>query len=371
MGTAVVEVNEQPARVESPLEVFLRDYVETAGGAWDEVEPEVYDVLPPPGLVLPGGAEVIRLAFDPEALPDFPNAQLASYGTPFIDRLLRDAVERGRSAHFYVVGQNLQPHDMLARLRRALTLAPPASLQVDRVRLLHFPQALFWFQVSLVAEQKEQVILPVAIDLHSGREVRHRDELLDPGRLSHRPAQPLPPAQALSLAEGHQQARAQVLRGAVTLANNRGRELSQRLEQQVQRLQVYYADLRAELAEQRQRARKAEEADARHAERLAALQREEELRIAEIRQKSVLQAELRLLQLLRLDQPKLQVRTRLEAPGHVAGTLEVVWDPLVEVVEAPNCPNCHRPSYSFMLDKYGRVGCEVCGPALAQTRPRR
>src|SRR5262249_54748218 len=160
----------------------------------------------------------------------------------------------------------------------ALTLEPPAALQAERVRLLHFPQAVFWFQVSLAGEEKEQVILPVAIDLHSGREVRHRDLLLDPARLSDRPAQPLPPAPALSLAQGYQLARAQVLRGAVTLANNRGRELTHRLDQQVARLRQYYADLRAELDEQRQRARNAEEAEARHAERLAALQRDEQLR---------------------------------------------------------------------------------------------
>src|SRR5437588_12309313 len=90
----------------SPLEGFLRDCLGTVGGAWDEVEPEVYDVL------LPADAEaaasgVLRLTFDPEALPEHPGAQLASYGTPLIDRLLNDALRRGRSAHFYLSGANL------------------------------------------------------------------------------------------------------------------------------------------------------------------------------------------------------------------------------------------------------------------------
>ena len=31
----------------SPLESFLRRYVETAGGEWDEIEPQVYDILLP------------------------------------------------------------------------------------------------------------------------------------------------------------------------------------------------------------------------------------------------------------------------------------------------------------------------------------
>src|SRR5881227_3729468 len=37
----------------TPLETFVRDYVETAGGVWDEVEPEVYDILLPAGDTAP------------------------------------------------------------------------------------------------------------------------------------------------------------------------------------------------------------------------------------------------------------------------------------------------------------------------------
>ncbi len=82
-----------PARPPSPLELFLRTYLETVGGVWDEVEPQVYDVLVP-GEV--GGVQ--RITFDPEALPEHPAAQLASFGTPFIDGLLADAMRRGRAA---------------------------------------------------------------------------------------------------------------------------------------------------------------------------------------------------------------------------------------------------------------------------------
>ena len=106
------DLAEVPPR--SPLEDFIRDYVETVGGAWDEVEPQVYDVLLPlDGSTAALGADprgVLRVAFDPEALPEHPGAQLASFGTPFIDRLLNDAMRRGRFAQLYVVGLNLLPY---------------------------------------------------------------------------------------------------------------------------------------------------------------------------------------------------------------------------------------------------------------------
>ena len=88
-----------PSESPSPLEQFLRDYAEATGGMWDEVEPQVYDLM----LPFDDGQEsvdIVRVAFDPEAIPEHPGAQLASYGTPLIDRLLGDAVERGRRITF-------------------------------------------------------------------------------------------------------------------------------------------------------------------------------------------------------------------------------------------------------------------------------
>src|SRR5947209_2285045 len=118
----------------SQLEEFVRDYVEATGGVWDEVEPQVYDVLLP--AAGPGGEarEVVRVAFDPEALPEHPGARLASYGTPFIDRLLADAVARGSYARLYVVGLNLMPHDLAGLVRRALTLPEESTVKAEGAR---------------------------------------------------------------------------------------------------------------------------------------------------------------------------------------------------------------------------------------------
>ena len=54
------------AEANSPLEIFLRDYADTTGGLWEEVEPQVYDLMFAPGaddLAAVAGADVVRLAF--------------------------------------------------------------------------------------------------------------------------------------------------------------------------------------------------------------------------------------------------------------------------------------------------------------------
>ncbi len=237
----------------TPLEDFLRDYVETIGGAWDEVEPQVYDLLlPAEGRSNLEAAEsgVVRVAFDPEAIPEHPGAQLASFGTPFVNSLLTDAMERGRFAEFHTVGLNLMPHDLAPRVRRVITLVDGLTLQVARVRPMLFHQAVYWFEAEFVSDQKEQEIIPVAIDLHYGRQVRHLEQLLDHSRLSDIPAQPLPEIRRLSVTAAYPSAREEALRTFATMANTRNRELHERLDRQIGRMERYYADLRSEVAEQ-------------------------------------------------------------------------------------------------------------------------
>ena len=109
-------------------------------GVWDEIEPQVYDVLL--------DAELMRLAFDPDALPEHPQAQLATFGSPLFDRLLVDAADRWNSAVCYRVGLHPVPRKLEALLERAFTLAPGMALQLRRTRAMHFPQAVFWLTAT-------------------------------------------------------------------------------------------------------------------------------------------------------------------------------------------------------------------------------
>src|SRR5262249_46706322 len=211
---------------------------------------------------------------------------------------------------------------------------PESRLGVERVRVLHFAQAVFWFQATFVSDQKEREVLPVALDLHYGRQVRHLEQLLDRGRLAEAPAAHLPEAPRLSLAAAYPRAREGVVPTVAALANARAREAREQVERQVARMTRYYADLRAELAEQEERARGRGEDLAKFAGRRQALEREERVRVAELRQKSALRIELRLLQLLVVQQPKLLLRSSVRVEGRPANALELVWDPLTEALEA-------------------------------------
>src|SRR5262249_41194997 len=157
-------------------------------------------------------------------------------------------------------------------------------------------------------DQKEQEIVPVALDLHYGREVRHLEHLLDHSRLAEQPAAPLPEVRRLSLAAAYPLARERVVPTVAALANQRAREVNDHIERQIARMTRYYTDLRSELEEQIKRAQSREEDLSKFAGRREALDREERFRVAELRQKSALRVGLRLLNVLVVEQPKLLVR---------------------------------------------------------------
>ena len=253
------ETLRSPPGATSPLGSFLRDYAETTGGLWDEVEPQVYDLMLPAGRTT-GAAREPRwcgVAFDPEAIPEHPGAQLASYGTPLVDRLLADAVARGRHAELYLVGLNVAPQGLADRAARALDAARRGRhCRSSGCGVLHFPQAVFWFEATFVSDQKEQELLPVAIDLHHGRQVRHLERLARSEPPGPEPWTPLPEARHPGLEAAYPIARDRVVRTLAALANTRSRELAERLDRQVERMRRYYGDLRAEVEEQAERAAK-------------------------------------------------------------------------------------------------------------------
>ncbi|MCY2996297.1 MAG: hypothetical protein NTY19_51885 [Planctomycetota bacterium] len=361
----------------SPLEQFVRDYVEAAGGVWDEIEPQVYDVMLSAATDGGGGEPgVLRLAFDPEALPEHPQAQLASFGTPLVDRLLQAALEQGRCAELTLLGLNLQPHQLPQRIARAVKLTDPSGeplpLEIQRLRALLFPQVVFWFEATFTSDQKEQEVLPLAVDLHHGRQVRHLEQLLDPSRLSERFSPPLPEAPGIDRGAAYLLAREQIVRTMAALANTRARELAERLDRQAARMSKYYDDLAEELEEQRRRAAARGDEDVKFAARREALARERELRITELRRKNALSVRLRLLNLLVIRQPKLLVHAVAHLATGATLPLELVFDPLVEAVEAPPCPVCQRPSFELHRQRSALVcpACVTISTPLRKHKPR-
>jgi hypothetical protein len=200
--------------------------------------------------------------------------------------------------------------------------------------------------------------------------VRHLEALLDHARLSESPSTALLEARRMSLASAYALARDQALRTVTALANARRRQQSEHTEKQIARMSRYYADLLGELDDQVAHTSDRGGDLAKFAGRREALQREEKVRIAELRQKSALRVQVRLLNVLVIRQPKLLIHAALQTEKLDAHPLELVWDPLTEALEAVACVQCQRPTFAFALSRLNKLTCPDCVAAMPLKSPR-
>jgi hypothetical protein len=357
---------------QTPLEGFVLKYVETVDGLWQLVEPQVYDVLLPPeveqSLDLQSVADTTRLAFDPEALSDYPNAHLMVFGNPALDRVFQNAQSLGQVGRVYIAGLNLTPHDIPGILKRNLGRPEGVALQLLTTRIRHYRAALFWFQTTFVSDEKEQLTFTVGIDLHYGRTARHLQQLLHDAAVSEAPPVAYPDAIAITLTQAYGLAREEAIRAITVAAHERLANLQRFLQHETERISHYFADLREELDERRERAlaRSGQGMEMQtFDDQRAALDREEQAQLIELRRKMALSAQVRLLNVLNVIQPKLSLRLRLSPQKGAAGEADIVFDPVTQKPEPWPCPNCGRPTLSLSLTPAGQVMCVNCAHAAA------
>ena len=349
--------------MQSPLEGFLQDHVEAVGGLWEEIEPQVYDVL------WPDEDESVRMTLDPDALPEHPSAGLLAFGNPILDQLLEGARARGRVALAYLADVHLTPHALERRVRPDLALPEGAVLQVEAVRPLYVTHTLFWFEATFLSDEKEQALYSAAVDSYYGRTVRHLGPLLEGERLSEARPWPYPDAPALGLSISYLKAREQVMRTMTAEANNRKGEMKGRLVLQTERMVRYFTDLKEELEERLEKTVARGEDGESLRLRLEGLGREEALRLEEMGRKTMLRVHLKLINLLHLKIPWLFLTTHLMAAkgkGARANApalevpLNLTWDPLLEKTNALDCPGCGHPTYTLVWTRRRELGCPAC-----------
>jgi hypothetical protein len=147
------------------VEAFAVAALDRLGGAAEQDAPGLYTVLWP----APASADVEarRLAFDPEALEDAPDAELVTFASPALDQLVGLATASGRVARAFLnapVTTSRATSERLARSYRFLdaTWAPDAG----RPRWL--PAGVFLFRVRYLSDSREEEIHEVALSLVGG-----------------------------------------------------------------------------------------------------------------------------------------------------------------------------------------------------------
>lgn len=338
------------------VEAFTVEALELAGGVVEPHADGLYTVLwPDPES---GDLVVRQLAFDPELVDEVPDAELVSFASPTLDRLLREATGSGRVARAFldtVASASRSTADRLGRSFRFLESAwTPQGGQPWWV-----PAGVFLFRVRYLSDAREEDLLEVAVNLTDGRLLRRLGEALDRHGPVADPVEAWPMMAERPVGEVYAVARREIEQRLLAPLGLRRRELEARLTRESGRAQAYYAELIRELEERRAGSPPASPEQARLDSKLLAVGREREGRLAELRAKYRLSAEISLLSVLRLYLPRVVFAGTL-ADKRREAALALTWDPIEHTGEPARCSRCDGLTYEVGLHRGGGVACSRC-----------
>jgi len=343
-------------KIPGGIEAFSLAAVEGLGGAAEKRAEGLYTVLWAEGPT--AQPETRHLAFDPEALEDDPEAELVTVASPTLERIISRATASGRVARAFLNIPAGSPKGVADRLVRSYRFVHSAWTPGEGTPWF-FPCGIFLFRVRYLSDSREEELVEVSVNLADGRILRRLDEAIGRFGLSPAPWEPLPMLEELPVGQTYGTARAELERRILSTLGNRRRQLELRRERESERAATYYAELLRELREEQAGLAADDPARSRLESRARAIQMEQEGRLAELRAKYRLEAQIALLSVLRLYQPKLVFRGGLAGKSHGA-PVTLVWDPVENTGEPARCSFCGGFTYEMGLSRSGAVACLPC-----------
>ncbi len=353
-------------KVPGGVEAFTVAAIELAGGVMERSPDGLHTVLwsePQSGDVT-----LRQLAFDPELLDEAPDAELVSFASPTLERLLRDTTASGRVARAFLEFAATPSRGMADQLRRAYRFLESAWTPQGG-RPWWIPTGVFLFRVRYLSDAREEDLLEVAVNLTDGRLLRRLAAALDRHRLVADPLEAWPMMAERPAAEAYTVARRELEQRLSASLGSRRRELEARLTHERGRAHAYYTELIRELEARLAVLPPDSPEQPALAAKRSAVERERDGRLEELGAKYRLSAELSLLSVLRLYLPRVAFAGTLAGKRHEA-PLALTWDPVERTGEPVRCARCDRLTYEVGLHRAGGPACPPCLEGRDRSHPR-
>lgn len=348
----------------SPLEELTIEYICSTAGDYELVEPQVYDIVLPDPLLhqlqIPISNGLCRVTFDTEALADHPHAQLLAFGHPTLDQLFSMAHQQGSVGKIFLSGFNLQPHQLLLKLKQQLRLHKDLNVEFGVPRILHFTLWFYWFQATFVCDEKIQYLVEVGIDQYYGRLTRRFQELLEFSHITSVSSVPYPDIGGIPLADAYLLARSEAVTKLRPMMRNYKEKLTGHLTQESNQIIRYFDNMIAEVEERQKKTVSLSKDNEAFQHQKRSLELERQARLAELRKKMTLKVDLKLQNLLSVVMPKIATPLKLTSKRNVTLDLTVIWNPLSEIVEPISCPKCQHPTLELVQNSQGAIHCVQC-----------
>jgi len=348
------------------LEELVLGYCRQAGGL---VEPPAYDIhellLPDEVAARWGISAHQRFAFSAGR----ENATYLHYGHALVETIVEELRLKTANGRFFINNVRLEKPKLYEVIEKAFSLPNAKMFSIpgaaQHVKLHHYVQLNF--KVSLIADEKRELILPLWMDLQGGYPVRGTDivqtaildmensyQNVEPAALYWLDEKPFSPNTFPALLERARLSVAGELGDTLSTLQKRLRRF---LELDHARLNDYYDDLRKDV--ERRLAKAGDDRRFVLEAKLDAIASECQSKLEDVEQKYHLRIQLELLNLAIIAQPKVDLN--VEIRKRTASVIRrVTWDPLLHVVEGLVCDVCGIPGMSILLCENGHLAHAAC-----------
>jgi hypothetical protein len=355
------------------LEELVLGYCRQVDGLVEPPAYGAYEVLLPDEVAARWGIVPHQhLSFAPDADPNEPGAGNAAYihfGHNLVETIVDEVRTKTANGRFFINNVRPEKPKLYEVVEKAFSLPNAKMFPVpnakETISLHHY--ARFNFKVSLIADEKRELILPLWMDAQGGFSVKaaeiERMAILDmenqspdipPAALLWSNEPPLSPKALAALLE---RARLSVAFELGDTLDSLQKRLLRFLELDRARLNDYYDDLRKD--NERRLSRAEDERRPALEAKLAAIDGERQSKLADVEQKYHLHIQLELINLAIIAQPKLDLTVEIRKRG-VTIKRRVTWDPLLHVVEELACDACNRPGQTLFLCENGHLAHGEC-----------
>jgi hypothetical protein len=365
------------AQDSTSLEGLVLGYFRQVGALVEPPAYGVYEVLLPDEAAARWGIfPHQKIVFD--AVHQQDGVTFLHYGHALIETIAEEL--RGQSANGQFFINNVRPEKpgLPSEIEKAFSL-PNAKIffiPAEKEKIRHHHYARFNFKVSLVADEKRELVLPVWMDLQngypvSGAEIERLGILDEENQFLHIPSAPafwsnepaLSPKTLSALLERARQAVPHEL--GETLANLQTR-LARFLELDRARLNDYYNGL---LKDAKRRLQKADEERRPALEtKIEVINAERESKFLDVEQKYHLRIQLELVNLAIIAIPKLDLMVEIRKRTSTIKRT-VTWNPLLHTIEPLLCDVCNRSGMTLHLCENGHlVHAECLAPQCVECK---
>jgi hypothetical protein len=360
----------------SELKTFVLDYLEHTGGI---IEPAAFGIheilLPEPVAEKWQTAAYQKITFD-DGQKDSSVTHLG-YNHPFVDQIVTEAHDQPASTRLYINRLRLEKgglDEIAAQNWSVLNgrVVPQKRAVVARVKCSYIR---FNFKAAILTDEKQEHLVSVLMDAHSGRVVQEADKIellataVKPDEvlstLSDAPVRWQPPdGPQLKHPLDQQTLEALLNRARTAVLAEMTQDLT-KLQKRVDRFRQldearlieYYDELKKDL-EYRLRGATPERRTGLN-DKLQAVETERSHKLADVAVRYQVQVNLTLLNVMVIQQSKLIMPVNIENRSTTVKT-HAVWDPLLHELELLVCDVCGRSGRRIYLCHNGHLAHENC-----------